>query len=322
MPGLRWTPRGAVALPETLQIRVAPSSAASLRAGAPIPGRALTPEELQANLRWFTRPGPRGRPVSALVLSGIPLMDAALVGSLAESVQEVREASLLRVVVHTDGASLASLLDSPLAGLCDQLSVAVRTEEEARALLSRATLAQGAALTLDVVIPLEQEVLPRLERVTRAVLERAPRRIHFTWPFPGSGVVPPEASAVVEALAPVVRLLSEPSGRPEASGLPELPGGWSLKGLPVCTLERLAPGLSVHRTARTSNRWYVDAQHQLDRALLFLPDVLCFSKRESCRFCEADDRCDGVADQWLRSGLVPELVPIRSGVPAGGSRSG
>lgn len=316
MPGLRWTPRGAVALPETLQIRVAPSSAASLRAGAPVPGRALTPEELTANLRWFTQPGPRGRPVSGLVLSGIPLGDAPLVRSLAQSVQEVQEPSLLRVVIHTDGASLASLLDSPLAELCDQLSVAIRTEEEASALLSRATRARSAALTLDVVIPLEEEVLPRLQSVTRAVLERGPRRLHFTWPFPGSGVAPPEASRVVEALAPVVRLLSEPS---EGAGLP---GGWSLKGLPVCTLERLAPGLSIRRTARTANRWYVDAQHQLDRALLFLPDVLRFSKRESCRFCEADDRCDGVAEQWLLSGLVPELVPIRSGVPAEGSRSG
>jgi hypothetical protein len=54
----------------------------------------------------------------------------------------------------------------------------------------------------------------------------------------------------------------------------------------------------------------------MDRALLFQPDVLRFAKREGCRFCDLDPHCDGVAEAWSRTGLVPALVPIRrSGGP-------
>ena len=36
-----------------------------------------------------------------------------------------------------------------------------------------------------------------------------------------------------------------------------------------------------------------------------------FAKRESCRFCDLDGRCDGVAERWLQQGLIGPLVPLR-----------
>jgi hypothetical protein len=82
---------------------------------------------------------------------------------------------------------------------------------------------------------------------------------------------------------------------------------WTIKGLPACVLPEGLRG----RIGRTSNRWYVDAERQRDRALLFVPDVLAFAKREACRFCDLDARCDGVAERWLLDGLVGALRPLR-----------
>jgi hypothetical protein len=296
MPGLRWTTRGAVALPETLQIRLAPSFAGRVRAGAPLPGRSLSPSELEANLRWFTRTGPRGRPVQGLVLSGISDWGAEHGwATLAAAVREARQGSVRRVVGHVDGRDLQALLSSELLPQINQLAVAVRSPEEVP------TALPGA---LDLVIPLEASVLPGLLDLTRAAMGASPHKLVFTWPFPGGLEAPPPAAQVADALVPAVGLL-------RSSAVP-----FGIKGLPVCALGGVLEDPAAH-VSRSGNRWYVDAEHQLDRALLFLPDVLRFSKRESCRFCEACDRCDGVAEQWLLQGLVTELVPLRAARPEG-----
>lgn len=296
MPGLRWTTRGAVSLPETLQIRVAPSFTGRIQAGAPSPLRALTGPELSANIRWFTAPGPRGRPVSGLVLSGLD----DLGGELQAAVALGRAASLRKVVVHTDGAALDTLLSSPLASLIDQLAVAVRRPEEA-------PRCDSAHLPIDVLIPLEGAVLAVFDAVLDAVIAGRPRRITFTWPFPGGGPPPMPAGDVAAVLGPALERVSLP---------------WAIKGIPICTLaSHLNDSVSAH-VSRTNNRWYVDSEHQLERALLFLPDVLAFAKREACRFCSADDRCDGVAEKWLQAGLVPALVALRTGGAATATRVG
>ena len=72
MPGLRWTSRGAVALPETLQIRLAPSFAGRVQAGAPLPGRALTlPVKLaERPPREAAVPTPEERPLPSSLRGG------------------------------------------------------------------------------------------------------------------------------------------------------------------------------------------------------------------------------------------------------------
>lgn len=287
MPGLRWTTRGAVSLPETLQIRAAPSPGV-LAAGAPVPSRAMSEEELSANIRWFSRPGPRGRPVSGLVLSGLPSDPTALV----RPVEEGRSGSIRRVILHADGRALGEILSSVLARLVDQLTVAVR---DPRDLPDCETI----PLPVDALVPLEEAVLPRLPEIAAALVRSRPRRVVFTWPFPGSGAPPRPVSEVVAALGPALSLLS---------GMP-----FSIKGIPGCALLGILGERVREHIARSGNRWYVDSSHQLDGALLFLPDVLTFGKREICRFCVLDERCDGAAEPWLQAGLVPPLVAVRAG---------
>ena len=80
-----------------------------------------------------------------------------------------------------------------------------------------------------------------------------------------------------------------------------------VKGLPICRLDG-----DVDAAWRSGNRWYVDAAHQCDAALLFFPGVVRFSKGDSCRFCSADGRCDGVPEPWLERGLAGPLIPIEA----------
>jgi hypothetical protein len=250
-----------------------------------VPARSLAPDEVLANVRYFAKPGPRGRPVSSLVISGLP----AAVDPLAPAVREARAASVRRVVVHVDGPRVAAVQGSSLGPLVDALVVAVRRAEDLRGV---GTVTSGPAL--EVVVPLEDAVLPQVREIAAAARRVLVPRVTFTWPFPAGDQLPPAAELAIEAIR---------------VGAAELgPTPWTVKGLPPCALGSL---VDPERVFRSSNRWYVDADHQLDRALLFFPEVVRYSKRELCRFCELDPRCDGVADRWLRSGVAPELRPVR-----------
>ena len=85
--------------------------------------------------------------------------------------------------------------------------------------------------------------------------------------------------------------------------------GARVAGLPPC-VDREASVASLEASRRTTNRFYVDAEHQLDRALSFFPDLVRFAKPDSCRFCRADSSCDGVAAAWLEAGLAGPLEPL------------
>ncbi|MEQ1565630.1 MAG: hypothetical protein ABMA64_08335 [Myxococcota bacterium] len=282
MPGLRWTPQGAVTLPETLQIRIEPVFTRRIAAGAPSPGRSLTLTELRDNLSYFVSTGPRGRPVDALVLSGLgPSLDP-----IGPIVREARDRSVRRVVAHVDGTQVGAVQASSLAPVLDVLVVAVRTPDELESLG-----APTSGARLDVVVPLEPGVLPHLVALAAVAERLLVPRITFTWPFPG-GAEPAAATDAAAAIASAAAAL----GRVE----------WTVKGLPPCLVGEV---LGTERVSRSANRWYVDADHQRERALLFFPDVVRYAKREVCRFCTADVRCDGVADRWLREGRVPEFHP-------------
>jgi hypothetical protein len=54
----------------------------------------------------------------------------------------------------------------------------------------------------------------------------------------------------------------------------------------------------------------VDADHQLEGALLFFPDVVAFFKGEDCRFCRCDTKCDGFFATYLRRPGFPPLSPL------------
>ena len=281
---IRWTAAGAVADPEILQVRISPVFRGRVGVGAPVPARAMTVEEVCDNITYFavTRCGPRTPACDALVLSGVHT-PADVLGV----VEHGRRLGISKVTLHC-GGDLA-LARSDLAACCDAVAVSVRSVGDAEAL-------PGGA---HAVVVLEQA--EGLDALCRALVATRPARVTLTWPFPG-GAVPPSVSE----LAPGVRLALD---HLVSAGIPA-----GVKGVPLCAL---APGPLAGRWAdrvwRSPNRWYVDAAHQCADALAFFPDVVRFTKPDSCRFCSANRRCDGVAEAWLHMGLAGPLTPVPFG---------
>lgn len=282
---LHWTTGGAVAAPETLQIRVTARYPGRLAAGAPAPTRTLDDDEVRDNVRCFTveRRGPRTRPCRALVLAGV---DLAGRHGLGDVLADARGWGVERVVLHVGHGDRAALGASPVARHVDAVAMTVADDD----------LADVAALArrLDVtaVVRLDAATLPRLAGLARGLAAVRPSRVVLTWPFPGDEE-PPHADRVAAALPEAVRAL-------DAAGV-----SCGIKGLPACRLGDLGA-----RLWRSGNRWYVDADHQRDRALLFFPDVVRFARTEECRFCAISDRCDGAPEAWLRRGLAGVLRAV------------
>jgi len=145
---------------------------------------------------------------------------------------------------------------------------------------------------------LSTTALPQLAAIARSLARVRPDRIALTYPFPISG----GASTEVARIPAVVRALGKVLPVFKAAGI-----GVSIKGIPACYLP-------LHRSCfrKSANRWYVDADHQLDEALMFYPDVVAFTKGEVCRFCSADGACDGFFATYLRRDGFPALKALSS----------
>ncbi len=244
----------------------------------------MTPGEVDANIEYFavTRRDPRTPGCTALVLSGVS--DASAFDGVIDA---ARSHGIERVTLHC-GTDLA-LAASDLAASCDGVVVSVQSA------------AQADAIPSDVHAVVLLEDPAALPDISTALVEAGPERITLTWPFPG-GAIPPSAADLAPAARSALDVFAE-------AGIPS-----GVKGLPLCAL---APGPVVGRWAervwRSPNRWYVDADHQCADALAFFPEVVRFSKPDSCRFCAANRRCDGVAESWIRLGLVGSLTPVPFG---------
>ena len=248
---LAWTPAGAVARPRTLQLRLAPAHPERVAGLAPTPSRALTPEEAVANLDWFTTPGPRGLPVDGLVLSG---SGVAARPDLPALIARARRAGVTRVVAHTTLAEANAPLDVERRVLT--VVATADTLAQLRAVL-------GTSPGLDLNAPILAHTLPGLSELASLAGEGA-GSLTFTWPFPGGGE-PPSLPDTLDALRAAI---------PHAGTVPI-----TIKGIPACWLGELAG-----YTRRSVNRWYVDAEHQKDAAILFFPGVVAFAKADPCRF--------------------------------------
>jgi len=295
---LSWTAAGAVQKPETVQIRVQRSYPGRVRAGAPVPTRSMSEAEVLANVRWFTegQRGPRGLPCTGLVLSGVGVVsrpDSPAVLATA------RDLGIRRVVLHVGGEDLEDFLAEPWRALVDVLVVPLQPVEvegglEAGARAVRTSREAGIRVAVNTV--LDQRAVDRLAAVARSVVRVRPDEVTFTYPFPingSQGAAPPPIARTVTLLGEAVRLLAAEGIRPR------------VKGLPACYLKEHAGCLEP-----SWNRWYVDADHQEDEALLFFPDVVSFHKEEVCRFCRLDDACDGFFATYLRRPGFPPLDPV------------
>lgn len=273
---LAWTAAGAVARPRTLQLRLSAAFPERVSGRAPTPSRALTAEEAAANIAWFTMPSPRGLPVDGLVLSGAGV---ARRPDLPALIAQARGAGVVRVVLHVSTADL------PYVPAVDRCVVTARVVSPSDRDPLREALAAHPGV--DVNLPLVASTLPGLEDATRIAREGGAASITYTWPFPG-GESPADLSGSVAALRAAI---------PAAAGLPV-----TIKGLPACWLAELG-----RCTRRSANRWYVDAEHQKEAAILFFPGVVAFAKADACRFCSRDAACDGPVPEWTGRPDVPGL---------------
>lgn len=292
---IRWTTAGAVPTPTTVQIRVQRSYPGRIRAGAPVPTRSMSPEEVRDNVRHFTAGfcTPRTRPCTGLVLSGVGVANRA---DTPEVIALARREGITRVVLH---AGVEDLRDLDVRRYADRLDLLVVPVQPGGSLAAaaraiKAACAEGIPVATSTV--LSANALDSLQAAARMLATARPRYLTFTYPFPINGAdaseAPPPARAVA-ALCGALDIL-------DAAEL-----NATIKGLPACFL-----GRDAHRLRRTGNRWYVDADHQRDQALLFFPDVVSFHKDEVCRFCTADPRCDGFFAAYLRRPGFPQLEPV------------
>ena len=282
-----------------VQIRVQRAYPGRIRAGAPVPTRSMTQEELLANLRYFAvdLAGPRSRPCTKLVLSGVGVANREQTPDL---LTQAREWGMENVVLHVGSEDLEGFDPTRFEGLVDAVVVPVQPGPAGGALVSaarviRACRRSGIEVVANTVLsPL---ALQDLQPAARAIASSGATRAALSYPFPISG----NTSRHVAPIAATVEALDAAVAHLEHAGL-----SISIKGLPGCYLGRLAK--YIHRS---SNRWYVDADHQLDDAVLFFPRVVSFTKRESCRFCSLDARCDGFFATYLRRPGFPALEPVQ-----------
>ena len=293
MRSLQFTASGAAASPEVVQLRLSAHFANRIQAGAPVPARDLSNDEVVANLRYFSvdRSGPRTRPCTALVLSGEGLADRE---GLSVAIEAARALGYERVTLHLDGQGVQQLPGSSLDGLCDAVSVALDALPEVPLgeTLGALQNTTGDRPFVTVVLRLNAATLPHLFTLCAALPSSCVDRVVLTWPFIAS-IAPPPAEVVVAALPGVLSAL-------EASGIQA-----GVKGLPLCVLGDLA-----HYAWKSGNRFYVDANHQKEGALLFFPEVVQFKKPDVCRHCTVNHQCDGAPAAWLDSGLVSGIGPV------------
>ena len=305
---LTFTSAGAVSRPRTVQIRVQRAYPGRIRAGAPVPTRSMDAAEIEQNLRFFTegQKGPRKRPATTLVLSGVGVVsrpDTPALLALA------RQLGLERIVLHCGTEDLETLDPSPFADAVDVLVLPVQPGPSGGSIAGTRAVrrCRDAGLPVASNTVLTAAAVPHVEAAARAIASLGAGRHTFTWPFPIAG----NSSGQVPGVRAAVRALERAVPILERAGVTV-----GVKGLPGCYIGGLSRLLW-----KSANRWYVDADHQCGDAVLFYPEVARFHKDEACRFCRLDGRCDGFFSTYLRRPGFPPLSPLPA-EPVEDSQSG
>ncbi len=293
---IKWTSSGAVPSPTTVQIRVQRSYPGRIRAGAPIPTRSMSADELLENIRYFTvhMRTPRTTPCTGLVLSGVGVANRP---DTLPAIALARSEGVESVVLHVGVEDLDTFDAHRFQDTVNTLVVPVQPDTGALTASARAiSSARQAGLRVAAHTSLTPKALPSLSSVARILSAAQPAAMTFTYPFPINGNEARDAPVPQRTMTAL---------RPALDILDAAKVSVSVKGLPACHL-----GQDAHRLGKTGNRWYVDADHQQADALLFFPDVVAFYKDEVCRFCSADGDCDGFFATYLRRDGFPPLQPL------------
>ena len=298
---LQWTAMGAVASPRCVQIRITRNFHQRIIAGAPQPPRSLSLDEFRENLTYFlvSLQGPRTTACQRLILSGLQLPADE---GWAQALKDSRAWGLEHTTLHLGSQGRQRLLESPLRREIDAVVLPIASVQDVSdlAALRHARTSQGRPLELTAVLLLCQQTLGMIDGLVQGLLKARPHKVVFTWPFPPASP-PPHVQRLPQALEAPMASLTQ-------AGIP-----FQMKGLPACQM----PAQREH-FSRSRNRWYVDAAHQKEAALLFFPDVIRFTKLDDCRFCSLTHQCDGVVEKWLRDKRLHKLEPFDDSIPCEG----
>ncbi len=270
---IHWTTSGVVSTPTTVQIRLSHNHESSLGVGLQNQSRLITVPEFKANLQYFKHglDTTRSIPCHSLTLSGLPL-DIDL-----EPYFEVLKQVLFQfTTVHlTNIWQLPTLV--PFEETIDRIVVVAGPEHQPQDIPS------PLQHKLYCVIPLCGDPLALEQWLEQSLpqLIRNNTPIVFSYPVPLSDLTPLKPTDIVSLFTWLYPLLTTCKQTVH------------LKGIPPCLVPSLERLEAIRVSSKTSNRWYVDAEHQCEKARLFFPEILQFHKDDQCRFCTLNTSCDG-----------------------------
>jgi hypothetical protein len=280
---LSWTSKGAVSSPAVLQIRMNSAIGGLVAAGAPSPSRAVTLDEFYENLAYFSlRRGSRAVPIERLVLSGIA--EDTPVGSLIEAAQKV---GVTHTTLHLS-APVASQLGNEI-GHANAVVIPIFNASDVATLW-----AVPSDIFRIAVLQVTQRTAWEKHNLLACLERTPPDLIVITWPYVGEGLESLSTDQVVD-----VRKAYERLAQTAARVV--------IKGMPACIVD-----FCDEVGTKSSNRWYVDSDHQQEEAILFFPNVVRFSKAEACRFCAITSLCDGVPTRWASPSTMRACTPIEA----------
>ena len=265
---LRWTKAGAVNAPTTVQIRLAKNYEQRVPAGAPHPSRRLLLTEIKENLHYFrhTLDTPITTPCSSITLSGLQEEDEESIAKIAFEIQKIGF-HYSRAHVDTKSAHLL-----PSLSFAHHISLSIHHEMDQ----TKYNIPNNLLSKIQWTIVLNTSTISSLHKIIDTLTSQHPFPITLLYPFPLNENIIRTAPSI-EKLQKTLQTIK--------SSIP-------IVGIPQCLSMRT-------HSKRTSNRWYVDADHQKEQALLFFPDLLRYYKSEACRFCSATLECDGFFAQYL-----------------------
>lgn len=274
---IHWTTAGVVSTPMTVQIRVSFRSAQSFKVGANTSEHTISPLDFHRNLQYF-RVGldtPRSTPCHSLTLSGLPDDPSEYLSILRQVAQ------FQYCTVHLPATNIPWEILKDSRDLLNRLVLPLTP-------ISENSIPNWAQPITQCVLVLTQENLCDRTWIHRQLSNSVLRSMRFTlsYPAPLSQQQPPTPTQLQHLLHEWEKLLTEREH-------PLL-----IRGIPPCLLQDTPISLT-QISSRTSNRWYVDAEHQCESARLFFPELLQFHKDDQCRFCRFSTHCDGFYLDYL-----------------------
>ncbi len=272
---LRFTSAGVVRDPTTLQLRVGRSFPERMSAGAAEPSRGMTDAEILANIHHFTVDRAGPRQQGCDRLV-VSAVTVQRLRQLEGVWRQARQAGITHIRAHVTGA-----VEQAAEGV-DELVAVLDTPERGPSLA-------GADL---VLVPARRGRLGVAEDCLRQVLAAGGRAL-LAWPL---------RAEEQPADAPAVRALLQ---RLAADGLVV-----RVSGGPPCL-----SGQPPEDCRPVANRWYADADHQRDEALLFHRDLVRWVKVDACRACPLQGRCSGIPSGWVDTPLHAQVRPVVGRIP-------